>query len=121
MAVWLNPRGKSTFGIGICDRCSRKMSLDDLYSDPNFPGLRVCLKDLDVFDPWRLPARVTEDIHLRFTRPDIPISTNPYGILSEASLGSPEGDYFLVGQVEVPAPTPTNPNATTLVEGWLVP
>lgn len=119
MGIWLNPRGKSTYGIGICDRCSRKMSLDDLYPDPNFPGLRVCEEDLDVFDPWRLPARVTEDIHLRFTRPDIPIATNPSGILTEAGTGSPEGDYFLVGQTMVP--DPNNPNQTITVEGWLVP
>jgi hypothetical protein len=50
------------------------MSLDDLYPDPNFPGLRVCKEDLDVLDPWRLPARQTEDIHLPFTRPDRPLT-----------------------------------------------
>lgn len=77
MSIWLVPRGKSTFGIGICDRCSRKMSLDDLHIDPNFPGLRVCKDDLDVLDPWRLPARQTEDIHLPFTRPDIPLDLSP--------------------------------------------
>lgn len=77
MGIWYNPRGKSTFGIGICDRCSRKMSLDDLHTDPNFPGLRVCKDDLDVLDPWRLPARQTEDIHLPFTRPDIPLGLTP--------------------------------------------
>ena len=76
MSIWLNPRGKSTFGIGICDRCSIKMSLDDLYPDPNFPGLRVCKQDLDDLDPWRLPARQTEDIHLPFTRPDYPLGEN---------------------------------------------
>ena len=94
MSIWLNPRGKSTFGIGLCDRCSRKMSLDDLYPDPNFPGLRVCTDDLDVLDPWRLPARQTEDIHLAFTRPDYPLGDNlgtyPY---PPVSGGSYEADY----------------------------
>lgn len=73
MSVWLDPTGRTTYGIGICGRCSRKMSLDDLYSDPNAPGLMVCKADLDVFDPWRLPPRQTENIALRFTRPDVPL------------------------------------------------
>lgn len=30
----------------------------------------VCKKDLDELDPYRLPARITEDITLPFTRPD---------------------------------------------------
>lgn len=71
MGIWLDPRGKSTFGIGICGRCSRKMSLDDLQPDPNIPGLMVCAKDRDEFDPYRLPARQSEDIRLPFVRPDV--------------------------------------------------
>lgn len=70
MGIWLDPSGKSTYGIGICGRCSRKMSLDDLQPDPNIPGLMVCEKDRDEFDPYRLPARQTEDIRLPFVRPD---------------------------------------------------
>jgi hypothetical protein len=49
------------------------MSIADLYSDPNSPGLRVCLEDLDNLDPYRLPARQTEIITLPFTRPDRPL------------------------------------------------
>lgn len=90
MPLYLDTRGRSTLGIGICARCSRKMSLDDLQSDPNFPGLMVCDKDLDQFDPYRLPARQSEDITLRFVRPDVSIATNPAGVISE------DGDYFLV-------------------------
>ncbi len=74
MSVYLDTRGKSTLGIGVCGRCSRKMSLDDLYSDPNYPGLRVCKADLDQYDPYRLPARQPEDITLRFPRPDTPLA-----------------------------------------------
>ncbi|MEI7893652.1 MAG: hypothetical protein WCI05_11205, partial [Myxococcales bacterium] len=73
VSVFLNTQGKSTLGIGICGRCSRKMSLDDLYSDPNYPGLRVCKDDLDQYNPYRLPARQPEDITLRFPRPDTPL------------------------------------------------
>jgi hypothetical protein len=45
--------------------------------DPNFPGMRVCKDDLDKFDPWRLPARQTENIALRFPRPDVSIALDP--------------------------------------------
>jgi hypothetical protein len=47
--------------------------------DPNFPGMRVCKDDLDNFDPWRLPARQTENIALRFPRPDVSVATGPVG------------------------------------------
>ncbi|MEN9419815.1 MAG: hypothetical protein RI988_3436 [Pseudomonadota bacterium] len=90
MAVYLDTRGRSTLGIGLCARCSRKFSLDDLQSDPNFPGLMVCEADLDDFDPYRLPARETEQITLRFVRPDESIATDPAGVISE------DGNIFLV-------------------------
>lgn len=70
MPVFLDTRGKATLGIGLCGRCSRKMSLTELHPDPNIPGLMVCKQDLDQFDPYRLPARETEDIRLPFVRPD---------------------------------------------------
>lgn len=73
MSIWYDSTGKTTYGIGLCDRCSRKMSLDDLFADPNSPGLKVCREDLDDLDPYRLPARQTENITLRFTRPDVPL------------------------------------------------
>ena len=73
MPYWLDTRGRSTLGIGICARCSRKFSLEDLHSDPNSPGLMVCKEDLDQLDPYRLPARQTERINLDFVRPDVPL------------------------------------------------
>jgi len=74
MSIFIDPTGASTFGIGICARCSRKMKLEDLYDDPNAPGLKVCLDDLDDFDPYRLAARSTEEINLLFVRPDRPLN-----------------------------------------------
>lgn len=74
MPLFLDPRGRATYGIGICARCSRKMFLDQLHSDPNSPGLMVCERDLDVLDPYRLPARQTEDINLPFVRPDLDLT-----------------------------------------------
>jgi hypothetical protein len=86
VTVYLDTRGKSTLGIGICGRCSRKFSLDDLQSDPNYPGLRVCKDDMDEYDPYRLPARQPEVIALRFPRPDTPIGTNPAGVVTQNEL-----------------------------------
>lgn len=73
MPIFLDTRGRTTLGIGICGRCSRKFSLDDLHPDPNYPGLRVCREDMDEFDPWRLPARPPDQVALRFARPDVPL------------------------------------------------
>lgn len=83
MPVYLNTRGRTTLGIGICGRCSRKFSLDDLYSDPNSPGLMVCAADRDEYDPYRLPARQPDNVLLPFLRPDVPIPTNPAGIIAQ--------------------------------------
>lgn len=74
MSIFIDPQGESTFGIAICARCSRKMPLSELYSDPNAPGLMVCLDDLDEYDPYRLAARPTEEINLPFVRPDRPLA-----------------------------------------------
>ena len=74
MPVFLDPRGRATYGIGICARCSEKFFLDELSPDPNSPGLMVCDKDKDVLDPYRLPARQTEQITLPFNRPDVQLT-----------------------------------------------
>lgn len=74
MPVYLDTRGNSVLSVAICDRCSRKFAYTDLMPDPNFPGMRVCKDDLDKFDPWRLPARQTENISLRFPRPDVSVA-----------------------------------------------
>lgn len=73
MSIFIDPSGSSTFGLGLCARCSKKMKLEDLYDDPNAPGLKVCIEDLDDYDPYRLAARPTEEINLEFTRPDRPL------------------------------------------------
>lgn len=58
-----------TMAIAVCARCNKKMYYGDLHKDPN-NGLLVCKDDLDVYDPWRLPARKTENIALQHPRPD---------------------------------------------------
>jgi len=79
MSVYIDTRGNSVLSVAVCDRCNRKFAYVDLMPDPNFPGMRVCQEDLDNFDPWRLPARQTENIALRFPRPDVSIATGPIG------------------------------------------
>jgi hypothetical protein len=91
MSIYLDTRGRSTLGIGLCARCSRKMSLDELFSDPNSPGLRVCREDLDNLDPYRLPPRQPDNITLPFVRPDLPLTTDPAGIVTE------DDNSFIIG------------------------
>jgi hypothetical protein len=78
MPRFLDTRGLSTIAIAVCDRCKMKRPLAVLQSDPNFPGLRVCDEGCkDQFDPYRLPARQTERINLRFPRPDVSVAVDP--------------------------------------------
>ena len=96
MPVYLDTRGNSVLSVAICDRCNRKFAYVDLMPDPNFPGMRVCKEDLDQFDPWRLPARQTENIALRFPRPDVSVATGPIGgnqIMTEN--GFQNGQFYL--------------------------
>jgi hypothetical protein len=79
MSVYIDTTGNSVLSVAVCDRCNRKFAYVDLMPDPNFPGMRVCKDDLDNFDPWRLPARQTENISLRFPRPDVSVATQPLG------------------------------------------
>lgn len=74
MPLFLDTSRESCVAIGICDRCRTKRPIGKLVSDPNSPGLRVCEETcVDEFDPWRLPARRTEDITVRHPRPDEPL------------------------------------------------
>jgi hypothetical protein len=91
MPVYLDTRGNSVLSVAICDRCSRKFAYVDLMPDPNFPGMRVCKEDLDQFDPWRLPAIQTENIALRFPRPDVSIATGPISGQQVVTGPGPEG------------------------------
>lgn len=89
MSRYLDPRGQPTFGIGICARCSRKMFLSELSPDPNYPGLMVCAADKDDYDPYRLAPRGADKVILPFNRPDVSISTNPAGVITE------DGNQFI--------------------------
>ena len=83
MGHFLDTRGNSTLGIGICARCSRKFPLGELHSDPNYPNLMVCKDDSDQYDPYRLAPRAPDQIVLPFVRPDLPLNTSPAGVVNE--------------------------------------
>lgn len=89
MPIFLDTTGQPSLAIGVCDRCKMKRYFSVLMSDPNFPGLRVCNEGCrDEFDPYRLPARKTERINLRFPRPDVTLNNLsgpgiPYGGIVE--------------------------------------
>lgn len=67
---FLPVRTKGSAAIALCARCQKKFYYDELVQDPN-NGLWVCKADQDQLDPWRLPARITEDISLQHPRPDV--------------------------------------------------
>jgi len=100
MPIYLDTRGNSVLAVAVCDRCNRKFPYVELMPDPNFPGMRVCKDDLDKFDPWRLPARQTENIALRFPRPDVSVATGPIGgnqLLTENGFQN-NNSIFVTGQ-----------------------
>ena len=83
MPKYLDTSGNSTLGIAICARCSRKFPLGELQPDPNYPALMVCRDDVDQYDPYRLAPRPADQIVLPFVRPDLPLNTNPSGLVNE--------------------------------------
>ena len=82
MPRFLDTHGNTTLAIAICDRCKMKRAYDALQPDTNFPGLRVCDTCVDQKDPYRLPARKTERINLRFPRPDESVAIDPNDLMT---------------------------------------
>lgn len=94
MSLYLNTRGKTSVAIAICDRCRMKRSLTKLVADSNSPGLRVCADTCrDVYDPYRLAPRRTENITLQYPRPD----ANLTGVFPPSSGTGQIGISFYVG------------------------
>jgi len=90
MPLFLDTRGEADLGIAICARCSVKFPRTKLVSDPNAPGLKVCLEGcLDDFDPYRLPPKPPDKIAMEWTRPDVSVAVygNPPPPQNTASQG----------------------------------
>jgi len=91
MPVFLDTLGNASLAIFVCDRCKMKRPLDEQISDFNFPGLKVCSQGCaDEKDPYRLPARKTERINLRFPRPDVSVALDPNNLVTDNA-----GDYII--------------------------
>ena len=87
----MDTTGLASLAIAVCDRCKMKRAYVDLRPDGNSPGLRVCGQGCwDTLDPYRLAARKTERINLRFPRPDVSVAVDPDGIVT-----NPSGDWTL--------------------------
>ena len=88
MPIFLDTLGYSDIAIAVCDRCKMKRPHAVMRSDPNFPGLQVCNEGCaDNFDPYRLPARKTERITIRFPRPDVSVALNPNNLTAGPAYG----------------------------------
>ena len=113
MPRFLDTLGNSDIAIAVCDRCKMNRAHAVMRPDPNFPGLQVCDQGCaDEKDPYRLPARKTERINIRFPRPDESVAvennqliTTGYGgyILSTETSGDTPADNGNIEQI-VPSP-----------------
>lgn len=100
MPTFLDTSGLTSVAIAICDRCRMKRAFVSLQSDPNFPGLRVCDEGCkDNFDPYRLPARKTERINLRFPRPDESVAVQDNSLTTGGY-----GDYVISPEQNIQTP-----------------
>lgn len=73
MSLYLKVREVGgSMAIATCPRCSKKMYYGDLKLDPNNKNY-YCEECVDPYDPYRLPARQSEDIGLQHPRIDVNI------------------------------------------------
>ena len=107
MPVFMDTIGLSSLAIAVCDRCKMKRAYVYLRPDGNSPGLRVCGEGCwDTLDPYRLAARKTERINLRFARPDVSVAAND-NFLMTGSQNLDGSSQFQIS-TEQNTQTPTN-------------
>ena len=107
MPIFLDTIGLTSLAIAICDRCKMKKPYVNLRPDGNSPGLRVCGDGCwDTLDPYRLAARKTERINLRFARPDVSVAAND-NFLMTGSQNMDGSSQFQIS-TEQNTQTPTN-------------
>ena len=107
MPIFLDTTGLTSLAIAVCDRCKMKKPYVNLRPDGNSPGLRVggdgCW---DTLDPYRLAARKTERINLRFARPDVSVAATD-NFLMTGSQNLDGSSQFQIS-TEQNTQTPTN-------------
>jgi hypothetical protein len=107
MPIFLDTTGLTSLAIAVCDRCKMKKPYVNLRPDGNSPGLRVCGDGCwDTLDPYRLAARKTERINLRFARPDVSVAAND-NFLMTGSVNLAGTSQFMIS-TEQNTQTPTN-------------
>jgi hypothetical protein len=107
MPIFLDTTGLASLAIAVCDRCKMKKPYVDLRPDGNSPGLRVCGDGCwDTLDPYRLAARKTERINLRFARPDVSVAATD-NFLMTGSVNLAGSSQFQIS-TEQNTQTPTN-------------
>jgi len=103
MPIFLDTTGLTSLAIAVCDRCKMKKPYVNLRPDGNSPGLRVCGDGcFDVLDPYRLAARKTERINLRFARPDVSVAATDNFLMTGGT-----SDFQLSTQQNTQTPTST--------------
>jgi hypothetical protein len=108
MPRFLDTEGLASLAIGICDRCKMKRAYVQLGPDPNFPGLRVCDQGCaDQFDPYRLAARQTERINLRFARPDVSVAANDNYLVTGGAPLDGSSQFLISTEQNTQTPTLT--------------
>lgn len=109
MPVFLDTIGLTSVAIAVCDRCKMKVPFVTLVADGNSPGLRVCAERgcRDTLDPYRLPARQTERINLRFPRPDVSLDAGDNYLMtgSQSMDGSSQFQISTEGNTQTPTQT----------------
>ena len=85
-----------------------KRAYVQLGPDPNFPGLRVCDQGCaDQFDPYRLAARQTERINLRFARPDVSVAANDNYLVTGGAPLDGSSQFLISTEQNTQTPTLT--------------
>ena len=79
--------GGSSVAITVCPRCSFKYHYADLKQDPNTKQY-VCKDCCDLYDPWRMPARIPENISLTRPRPDEKLNTAEVAAVEDVIIGA---------------------------------
>jgi hypothetical protein len=108
MPRFLDTEGNASLAIAVCDRCKMKRAFSSMGPDPNVPGLQVCDQGCaDQMDPYRLAARQTERINIRFPRPDVSVAANDNYLITTGN-----GQYYVSTQQNTQTPTQNGNNDT---------
>ena len=103
MPRFLDTIGNSSLSIFICDRCKFKRPYSSMRADGNIPSIKVCSESCsDEFDPYRLPARQSEKITIRFPRPDEGVAEQHNNIILDPDIQNKDDVGIATEQANTP-------------------